>query len=239
MIEIINTGVANIRSLQASFDRLGAAWRLTTDAHQILSGGHVVLPGVGAFGAAITELDRLGLRQPILQRIAAARPLLCICLGMQLLAESSEESPGVAGLGVISARIKRFSGQVPVPQLGWNQVQPVRGDRTSGREIADAGAWETKRSFKLNEFQKSRQGRAPDEDWPIEPGEAYFANSFCLIDPPDGWGYAVTEYDGQFLSSIWRGQLLACQFHPELSGSWGEHLIKRWIEKPFDEETCC
>ncbi len=192
MLQIINTGVANIRSLQAAFDRLNQPWNLTIDVEQIESAPLVVLPGVGSFSAAAAALDRLGLRECLVERATADRPLLCICLGMQLLCKSSEEAPGATGLGIIPARIKRFSGAVKVPQLGWNEVRPT----TAG---------------------------------PFPTGEAYFANSFRLTEHPDGWSYAETNYDGPFISSIWRGQVLACQFHPELSGVWGQQLLSNWI----------
>lgn len=198
MIQIINTGVANIRSLQAAFDRLQQPWNLTVDVDQIESAPHVVLPGVGAFSAATEALDRLGLRECLVERVNADQPLLCICLGMQLLAESSEEAPGAEGLAILPARIRRFSDAVKVPQLGWNEVRPNKVRPTSFAPFGD--------------------------------GEAYFANSFRLTDHPDGWGVAETDYDGPFVSSIWRGRVLACQFHPELSGAWGQQLLSDWIE---------
>lgn len=195
MIQIINTGVANIRSLQAAFDRLNAQWNLTDDAAAIESASHVVLPGVGAYSAAVEQVDQRGLRSSIVERIQSGRPTLCICLGMQMLGQSSEESPGVEGLGIIPHQIRRFSDQVKVPQLGWNTVAPNESDQ---------------KPF-------------------YTTGEAYFANSFRLCEPPEGWGYATTEYDGSFVSSIWKDGVLACQFHPELSGSWGQILLKNWI----------
>ena len=121
---------------------------------------------------------------------------MCICLGMQLLGTSSQESPGTKGLGIFDAAIERFSNQVKVPQLGWNRVTPT-GDGTEAR---------------------------------FEPGEAYFANSFRLGQAPEGWGYATTDYDGSFVSCLWRGKTLACQFHPELSGEWGQSVLKRWCD---------
>ena len=198
MIEIINTGVANIRSLQAAFDRLDEPWNLTDDASLIESASHVVLPGVGAYAAAVAQVDQRGLRNTIVKRIDSGRPTLCICLGMQMLGQSSEESPGVEGLGVLPCQIKRFSENVKVPQLGWNSVVP--------------SANSSKKFY--------------------ESGEAYFANSFRLGEPPDpstGWNYATTDYDGQFISSVWKEGVLACQFHPELSGPWGQQLLKNWI----------
>ena len=193
MIQIINTGVANIRSLQAAFDRLGEPWQLTENAGDIETASHVVLPGVGAFAAAVASIDRLGLRETIIERINTPQlATLSICLGMQLLGRSSEECGTSSGLGLIPHEIKRFGNDVKVPQLGWNVVQP-------------------------------------QTDGPYESGVAYFANSFRLVEPPQGWGYAQTEYGGQFVSSIWRGRMLACQFHPELSGKWGQQVLQNWI----------
>ncbi len=195
MIQIINTGVANIRSLQAAFDRLELPWNLTEDPALIRDASHVVLPGVGAYAAAAEAIDALDLRETIIDRLTdPAKSTLCICLGMQLLGTSSEESPGIRGLGVIDAQITRFGDGVQVPQLGWNNVVP------------DASCADT-----------------------VYPaGEAYFANSFRLVEPPQGWNFATTDYDGQFVSSIWRGKTLACQFHPELSGDWGQELLQAW-----------
>lgn len=197
MIEIINTGVANIRSLQAAFDRIGAPWNLTEDAAVIESASHVVLPGVGAFGAAVEAIDSLGIRDVVRDRIRHSdKATLCICLGLQLLCQSSEECLESQGLGVLEQKIEKFSDAVAVPQLGWNAVVP--SEACSQRKF--------------------------------ETGEAYFANSFRLGEPPEGWDFATTDYDGGFVSSIWRGNVIACQFHPELSGQWGQDLLKRWYE---------
>jgi len=193
MIQIIDTGVANIRSLQASFDRLGQPWKLTVDPEEIRSGTHVVLPGVGAFAAAARKLDEFNLREPLIQRIEADRATLCICLGMQLLCAGSDESPDTKGLAIISQHVSRFGVDVQIPQLGWNEVTPQQ------------------------------------PNGPFELGLAYFANSFRLVEPPDDWGFAETEYGGVFISSIWRGRILACQFHPELSAAWGQTLLEDWI----------
>lgn len=206
MIQIIDTGVANIRSLQAAFDRLGQSWHLTQDANDVIHASHVVLPGVGAIAAAAERLDQLQLRDALKERVS--RPelsTLCICLGMQLLCDSSDESDTAKGLGVLPFRIKRFPETVAVPQLGWNLVSPSRGDQSGAL--------------------------------PYEPGEAYFANSFRLVDVPgDDWGYATTDYGGPFVSSFWRDNILACQFHPELSGTWGASVLQHWVNRASTEK---
>ena len=200
-ITIIDTGVANIRSLQAAFERLGHDWKLTTSSDDIQNAEQAVLPGVGTFSAAMDRLRELKLVDSIRERIDKNRPTLAVCLGLQLLCESSDEAPGETGLGLIPASIQRFPDEVQVPQLGWNEVTP--------------------------------QGAGP-----FSAGQAYFANSFRLTEPPENWGYAMTDYAGPFVSSLWKGRVLACQFHPELSGSWGQNLLKNWIEgHPYEANS--
>lgn len=203
---IVATGSANLASVIAAFERAGVGTRLTTDAAEAAGAPYLVLPGVGAFGAAMSTLEPAGLVPVLKARIAAGRPTFTVCLGLQLLAESSEESPGVAGLGVMPATVKKFphDAGVCVPQLGWNAVSPDSGCKV------------------------------------LKPGYAYYANSFCipLSDAGSaeklraaGWSLATTDHATPFLAAAEKdgGKILACQFHPELSGPWGASLIRRWL----------
>lgn len=133
-VTIIRTGVANTASLIASFSRLGLRSVLSEDRDEIERAERLVLPGVGAFGSGVATLDRLGLREVLGERAGSERPLLAVCLGMQLLAEASEETPGSVGLGVVSGTVKRFGKALRVPQMGWNEVEPDSRTRllTSG-----------------------------------------------------------------------------------------------------------
>jgi len=194
-VVIIDTGVANIASLLAAFERLGRPARLTDSATELGDARHVVLPGVGAFGAGMERLTGAGLSAPLKERIAAGGPTLAVCLGLQLLCEASEESPGVEGLGVVPARVTRFGDTVRVPQFGWNEVE------------------------------------TGDDAELLRPGFAYFANSFRVRAIPEGWTGATADHDGPFVAAVERGGLLACQFHPELSGPWGSELLGRWLER--------
>jgi imidazole glycerol phosphate synthase glutamine amidotransferase subunit len=123
-VVIIRTGSANLASVVAAFGRIHCLTRITQDAATVASAARVVLPGVGAFGRAMEQLRANGLDAALKKRFQAGEATLAICLGLQLLAESSEESPGVAGLGVLPACVARFPDAERVPQLGWNSVEP-------------------------------------------------------------------------------------------------------------------
>lgn len=192
-IAIIRTGSANLASVQAAFARLGVRPILTDDPTVVRSVDAVVLPGVGAFGPAVRSLRARALDSAIIERIETDGPLLAICLGMQLLFEGSDESPGVPGLGIVRGTVRRFSCGVRVPHMGWNTIGP-----TSGASVLRAGVM-------------------------------YFANSFRATSIPDGWRGATAEYAGSFAAAIERSNILACQFHPELSGSAGLELLERWL----------
>lgn len=124
---VVRTGMANLASVLAALRRLGAQPQVTTDPKVVRRADRVVLPGVGAFGAAMESMRASGLVEPIAEHVRAGRPLLAICLGLQVLCEVSEETPGIAGIGVIPGVVRRFGPGVHVPQLGWNKVTPTRG----------------------------------------------------------------------------------------------------------------
>jgi imidazole glycerol phosphate synthase glutamine amidotransferase subunit len=192
-VAVVRTGTANLASVLAGLERAGAAPRLTGDAAEVREAAALVLPGVGAFGAAMAEIERAGLTEPLRARLRARLPTLAICLGLQLLCRTSDESPGVEGLGIVEVPARRFPDSARVPQIGWNLVEPEPGCAL------------------------------------LERGHAYFANSFRLEQAPSGWLAARSEYAGPFVAAIERGPVLACQFHPELSGRWGLALIERWL----------
>lgn len=198
-VAIIRTGCANLASVCAAFERLGATPRLVDAPSDVLTAPRVVLPGVGAFGPASERLERTGIAVALRQRIAESRPLLAICLGMQLLCEASEESPGARGLGVIAATIRRFAASERVPQMGWNRIEACSQCRM------------------------------------LRSGYAYFANSYRLAHAPHGWAAATASYAGEFIAAIEQGPVLACQFHPELSGTLGLALLRRWVSHSLSE----
>ena len=200
---VVETGTANLASVMAALHRAGAEPRLTRDARAIASAERVVLPGVGAFGAAMESLRAHDLVDVLRARVTQGQPTMAICLGLQLFAESSAESPGVTGLGLVKAQIARFSGEdgVRVPELGWNAVEVESG----------AGA--------------------------LSSGFAYYAHSYFLPAAPEGWRAAWSTHGERFVGAIERGRVLACQFHPELSGAWGASLIARWLKGESADAT--
>src|SRR5437867_11823474 len=122
---IVNSGVANLASIASAFTRLGTNVLVTDDADVAAAARRVVLPGVGAFGAGLTALRARRLDSAIVDAVARGTPLLGVCLGMQMLCEGSEESPGISGLGVIPGACRRLPDHVRVPHLGWNAVTAV------------------------------------------------------------------------------------------------------------------
>lgn len=122
MIAIIDYGIGNLRSVQKAFEKAGGMARLVTTPAELADAHAIVLPGVGAFGDGMNNLRAGGFVEPLLELVRAGRPLLGICLGMQLLFEESEEMGHHRGLGLLPGRVRRFSGSLKVPQIGWNQI---------------------------------------------------------------------------------------------------------------------
>jgi imidazole glycerol-phosphate synthase subunit HisH len=191
---IVPTGTANIASVMAAFRRLGAAPRVGERAEEVATAPRVMLPGVGAFGAAMARLVERGLDAALRERVAADRPTICICVGHQLLFEVGDESPGARGLGIVRGHVGRFPDGVRVPQFGWNEVH------------------------------------AGEESRLLEGGWAYFANSYRAAEAPPGWAAASATHGGPFVAAMERGNVVGCQFHPELSGAHGAALLARFLE---------
>jgi imidazole glycerol-phosphate synthase subunit HisH len=196
-ILIIDTGVANLRSLEVAFERSGFLTDRSRDPQAIADADRVVLPGVGSFAAGLTALGD-GLGEAVCQRIADDRPTLSVCLGMQMLAEASDEDPDTAGLGVLPGRATRLDAG-RVPHMGWSSV-----------DVPDSPFWP-------------------------KSGYAAFAHSYALANgcaaalKAAGWETATCPAAGGFVAAARRGAVLACQFHPELSGAWGRNLLERWL----------
>jgi glutamine amidotransferase len=125
-ITIVDYGMGNLRSVSKALEHLGHVAEITSDPDTVEQAERLILPGVGAFGDAMAELERRGLIEPVKRFAATGRPLLGVCLGMQLAMDNSEESPGVAGLGLIPGTVRRFETKLKVPHMGWNTVRQVQ-----------------------------------------------------------------------------------------------------------------
>lgn len=200
MIAIIDYDAGNIKSVEKALKLLGQEAVVTRDHETILGADRVILPGVGAFGDAMGKLEQFGLDKVIHEVVRKNTPFLGICLGLQLLFESSEESPGVKGLGVLKGEIVRIpeSGGLKIPHMGWNSLRFPR----SGRLFAGL----------------------PEEPY------VYFVHSYYLRAEDAGIVTAVTEYGTEIHASVENGNVFACQLHPEKSSDTGIQILKNFVE---------
>lgn len=199
MIAIIDYDAGNLRSVEKALLALGEQPQVTRDARMILSADKVILPGVGAFGDAMARLHQYGLVDVIRETVAKGTPFLGICLGLQLLFERSEESPGVDGLGLLKGEILRISDRegFKIPHMGWNSLHIRPGARLF-RGI-DEGAY------------------------------VYFVHSYYLKAADENKVAASTEYITHIHASVEDGNLFATQFHPEKSSEVGMWILKNFI----------
>ena len=202
MIAIIDYGVGNLFSVEKAVAALGAPVTVTRDEAVIRAAEKVVLPGVGAFGDCMKNLTRSGLIPSIRESLSHQKPLLGICVGLQILFDGSEESPGVAGLGLLKGTVRKIRADgLKVPHMGWNSLKI-----TSPRQKTDL-------------FR--RLGDAP---------YVYFVHSYHAVPDDPHIITSVTEYGENLTASVAQGPIQATQFHPEKSGDVGLQLLKNFIE---------
>ena len=200
MVAIIDYNAGNIRSVEKAVALLGYEAVVTREQETILSADHIILPGVGAFGDAMDKLDKYGLVNVIHKAVERRIPFLGICLGLQLLFESSEEAPEVKGLGLLPGRILRLPEKkdLKIPHIGWNSLSfPHQGRLFQG--IAE-GAY------------------------------VYFVHSYYLEAGEPEIVKAATEYGTLIHASVERDNLFACQFHPEKSSEVGLKILQNFLE---------
>lgn len=199
MVAIIDYDAGNIKSVENAVRFLGHEVTVTSKAEEILCADHIILPGVGAFGDAMKRLSGAGLEETIRKAVDREIPFLGICLGLQLIFEESEESPGVRGLGLLPGRIRRIpegDGR-KVPQIGWNDLSFPRSSRL---------------------FAGIPEG-----------SYVYFVHSYYLEagDPADV--AARTQYGVSIDAAVEHGKLFACQFHPEKSERIGMQILENFL----------
>ena len=200
MIAIIDYDAGNMKSVEKAMQYLGQDVVMSRDTDTLLQADKVILPGVGAFGAAMERIRAYGLEALIHQIVSNRTPFLGICLGMQLMFEGSEESPGVDGLGLIKGKILRIPDTegLKVPNIGWNSlVYPNQGKLFEGIE---------------------------------EGAYVYFVHSYYLKAEDEKIVTATTDYGTTVHASVEKGNLYGCQFHPEKSSDVGLQILKNFIK---------
>ena len=209
MIAIIDYDAGNLRSVEKALEALGQQVIVTKDTETIRQAEKVVLPGVGAFGDAMANLQRLGLVEVIRETAASGKPFLGICLGLQLLFEDSDETPGVPGLGILRGHIKRIPEQpgLKVPHMGWNNLE-LHHDGALFRGL-------------------------PEHPY------VYFVHSYYLEAEDPDIVTATAEYGVTIHASVQSGNLFACQFHPEKSSRIGLAILKNFAELPEKGAQVC
>ena len=200
MIAIIDYDAGNIKSVEKALQKLGADVVITKDADTILNADKVILPGVGAFGDAMANLKKYDLVSVIKQVVEREIPFLGICLGLQLLFERSDETPGVEGLGILKGEVLRIPEyeDLKIPHMGWN-------------------------SLHLQNNGRLFEGLS-------EESYVYFVHSYYLKAEEPEIVKATAEYGVTIHASVEKGNVFACQFHPEKSSDVGLQILKNFVE---------
>ena len=200
MIGIIDYDAGNLKSVEKALLHLGQETVVSRDRETLLHADKVILPGVGSFGVAMENLEKYGLVELIHEIVEKNTPFLGICLGLQLLFEESEESPGAKGLGILKGKIRRIPGGegLKIPHMGWNTLE-LSGDGRLFRGV-------------------------PEEPF------VYFVHSYYLEAQEEEIVKAVTWYGTKIHASVEKENVFACQFHPEKSSSTGLLMLKNFVE---------
>lgn len=200
MIAIIDYDAGNIKSVEKAMLLLGQEVKITRDKDEILNAEKVILPGVGAFGDAMGKLHQYGLVEVIKEVVKKGTPFIGICLGLQLLFESSDETPGVEGLGILKGKILRIPDceGLKIPHMGWNSLKfPTEGRLFKG---------------------------LPEDSY------VYFVHSYYLAAEDESIVTATTEYSTLIHASVEQDNVFACQFHPEKSSDVGIQILKNFVD---------
>ncbi len=199
MMAIVDYGMGNLRSVEKALTRVGADVRIVTDRADLMPADALVVPGVGAFGDCMRNLEKLELAESICEFVASGRPFLGICLGFQALFESSEEAPGVKGLGICPGSVPRFEANgIKVPHIGWNRLS-------------------------------IRRANCPLLNGVEQGSFVYFVHSYYCEPQDPSVICATTEYGGEFCSMLWYENVFATQFHPEKSQGVGLKMLENFV----------
>jgi glutamine amidotransferase len=209
MIALIDYGISNLRSVQKAFEHLDTEVTLVDTPDRLAQADRLILPGVGAFPAGMNGLQERGLIEPIKQAVRKGKPLIGICLGMQLLFESSDEMGKTQGLALLPGQVTKIklqdaasASRIPhsalkIPHMGWNQLDVVR-DHPLVRDL-------------------------------VSGSYAYFVHSYAIYPEDQSIVLATTDYGGPFAAIVVRGKVCGLQFHPEKSQAVGLQLLKNFL----------
>ena len=201
MVAIIDYGVGNLFSLKSSFAAIGQEAAVTSDPEEIRRADRLILPGVGAFKDAAEKLRASGMDQAVLEAAAGGKPLLGICLGMQMLFERSFEYGEHKGLGLLKGEIRPIAERIPaglkIPQMGWNSLRILKPSPL---------------------LKNTREGEY-----------VYFVHSYSAVNCEESL-LAVTNYGTALTACVGKGNVFGCQFHPEKSGDVGLRILKAFCE---------
>ncbi len=204
MLAIVDYNAGNLTSVKLAIQHVGGNPIITKDPDIIRKADRVIFPGVGAAASCMKNLKELGLDNSIIDFVASGKPILAICIGIQLLFSHTEENDGVDCLGILSGKVKRFSFPLDnpqkIPHMGWNSIK-------------------TKKNHQI--FEDIEDGN-----------EFYFVHSYYIEPTDKDIILTETEYGGKtFVSSIAKDNLIATQFHPEKSGKFGLNILKHFINQ--------
>ncbi len=201
-VVIVDYGLGNLWSVRNAFEFVGAKVSVSSDSAEVTAAEGLVLPGVGSFGTGMQNLHARGLVDALNEAVLGRGvPILGICLGMQLLADGSEEAPGVRGLGWIPGQVMKFRDKsLRLPHMGFNAATPAGAE---------------------SPFFQSADGVGPD---------FYFVHSYCFVPNDEAHVLARTGYGGDFVSAVRKDNIVGVQFHPEKSQSNGLRLIRHFFQ---------
>jgi glutamine amidotransferase len=200
-IVVLDYEMSNLRSAVKALERLGASVRVARSGDEVGRPNAVVLPGVGHFGEAMRRISAAGFVPTVRAAADEGVAVLGICLGMQLLFEGSEESPGVAGIGLLPGGSRRLVAERKLPQIGWNTVEWADGPL------------------------------APDDGEDAHGRTYYFVHSYAVEPDDPAAVMGVADYGGRFCAAAGVGRVMGVQFHPEKSSDAGLGLLARWLER--------
>ncbi len=207
VVTLLDYGAGNVRSVRNALFKLGHTVKNVETAEDIVTAEKLIFPGVGSFGLVMHRLQEGGYVEPLIRRIKENKPLLGICVALQVLFEGSEESPGVHGLGIIPGQVVRFrESSLSVPQIGWNGVRQQKDSRLFK-------GYENEKLYFVHSYHAPVNEATRD------------------------WILTVTDYGYEFVSAVEKGNISASQFHPEKSGKAGLQILHNFLTSDSDEST--